>query len=99
MKIADFGLSRTIGCVSTSVFGTLVGSRRWIAPEVFTSEPNSVNKTGFAKESDVFSCGMILHYILSGGKHPFSPKDCRNKNALQVSHETETNIMNCNMCG
>ena len=100
LKIADFGLSCTIGSVSTtSVFGTLVGSRCWMAPEVFTSVPNSVDKTPFAEESDVFSCGMILHYILSGGKHPFSPKHCTNKNALQISHETETNIMNSNMCG
>ena len=99
LKIADFGLSRTIDSVSTSVFGTLVGSRCWMAPEVLTSEPNSVDKTRFAKESDVFSCGMILHYILSGEKHPFRPKHCTNKNALQVSHKIETNIMNGNMCG
>ena len=100
LKIAGFGLSCTIGSVSTtSVFGTLVGSRCWMAPEVFTTVPNSVDKTPFAEESDVFSCGMILHYILSGGKHPFSPKHCTNKNALQISHETETNIMNSNMCG
>ena len=100
LKIADFGLSRTIDSVSTtSVFGALVGSRCWMAPEVFTSVPNSVDKTSFAKESDVFSCGMILHYILSGGKHPFSPKDCTNENALQVSHVTETNIMSGNMNG
>ena len=98
LKIADFGLSRTIDSVSTSVFGTLAGSRCWMAPEVFTV-PNSVDKTRFAKESDVFSCGIILHYILSGGKHPFSPKDCTNKNAVQVSLETETNIMNGNMNG
>ena len=69
-----------------------------MAPEVFTV-PSSVDKTRFAKESDVFSCEIILHYILSGGKHPFSPKDCTNKNAVQVSLETETNIMNGNMNG
>ena len=81
--LEDCRLWSEFGSVSTSsVFGTLVGSRCWMAPEVFTSVPNSVDKTPFAEESDVFSCGMILHYILSGGKHPFSPKDCTNENAL-----------------
>ena len=99
LKIADFGLSHNIGSVSTSVFGTLVGSRGWMAPEVLTSEPISVVNIRFVKKSDVFSCGMILHYILSGAKHPFSSNDCTNKNTWQVSRETETNIMNSNMCG
>ena len=99
LKIADFGLSRAIDNVCTTVYGTHVGTRCWIAPEVLTSKPNSLDKDRFATESDVFSCGMILHYILSGRKHPFSPNDCTNKNPLQVSHETDANIMNGKMDG
>ena len=99
LKIADFGLSRPIDNVGTTVYGTLAGTRRWIAPEVLTSKPNSLDKDRFATESDVFSCGMILHYIHSGGKHPFSPNDFTNMNSLQVSHETEANIMNGKMDG
>ena len=99
LKIADFGLSRAIDNVCTTVYGTHVGTRCWIAPEVLTSKPNSLDKDRFATESDVFSCGMILYYIHSGGKHPFSPNDYTNKNSLQVSHETEANIMNGKMDG
>ena len=99
LKIADFGLSRTIDSECTTVYGTIAGTRCWIAPEVLKSKPNSIDKNRFATESDVFSCGMLLHYILSGRKHPFSPTDCANKNSLQVSHETDTNIMNGKMDG
>ena len=91
LKIADFGLSRTIDSECTTVYGTIAGTRCWIAPEVLKSKPNSIDKNRFATESDVFSCGMLLHYILSGRKHPFSPTDCANKNSLQVSNETDTN--------
>ena len=99
LKIADFGLSRTIDSECTTVYGTIAGTRCWIAPEVLKSKPNSIDKNRFATESDVFSCGMLLHYILSGRKHPFSPTDCANKNSLQVSNETDTNIMNGKMDG
>ena len=99
LKIGDFGLSRAIDSECTTVYGTIAGTRCWIAPEVLKSKPNSVDKDRFAPESDVFLCGMLLHYILSTQKHPFSPTDCMNKSTLQVSHETEANVMNGKMDG
>jgi hypothetical protein len=47
--------------------------------------------------SDIFLCGILLHYILSGKKHPFNPTDYAIKSELQVSSETEVNIMNDKM--
>jgi serine/threonine protein kinase/ankyrin repeat protein len=99
LKIADFGLSLVINSASTTVYGTVAGTRCWIAPEVFTSKPDSVDKDRFARASDMFSCGLLLHYILSGQKHPFSPTDYVSKNALQVCNETEANIMKGTMEG
>ena len=89
LKIADFGLSRIAHSKSTTVYRTHAGTRCWMAPELLTRRMNS-----FQPDSDIFSCGMLLHYILSGQKHPFSPTDCDNKTELQVCHETEGNIMN-----
>ena len=97
LKIADFGLSRIIDSVSTTVYGTVAGTRCWIAPEVLTSKPDNVDKSRFVPASDMFSCGILLYYILSGQKHPFIPTDYANKSELQVSSETEVNIMNGTM--
>ena len=94
LKIADFGLSRIIDTVATTVYGTLAGTRCWIAPEVLTSKTNKVDKDRFEPASDMFSCGLLLHYILSGQKHPFHPTDCAKKSELQVTNETEVNLMN-----
>ncbi|XP_031569191.1 uncharacterized protein LOC116303744 isoform X2 [Actinia tenebrosa] len=80
LKIADFGLSRRINSSATTVYGTNTGTRCWMAPEVLMSTPNH------SKASDMFSCGLVLHYILSIQKHPFS------KNNSQMPHEIETNM-------
>ena len=90
LKIADFGLSRAI---DNTVFSTISGTRCWMAPEVFKPKPDSVGKNHYVTESDVFSCGLLVHYILSGKKHPFSP-------TLQLSQETvEDNVKNGKMEG
>ena len=93
MKIADFGLSRIIDSVSTTVYGTVASTRCWIAPEVLTSKTDSVDKNRFELASDMFSCGILLYYFLSGQKHPFNPTDYASKSELQISRETEVNIM------
>ena len=99
LKIADFGLSRTVDSECTTVYGTVAGTRCWIAPEVLKSTKHGVDPISFAQAADVFSCGILLHYILSARKHPFNPTDYANKNELQVSHETEANIMSGKMDG
>uniref|UniRef100_A0A6P8H802 Myosin light chain kinase A-like n=1 Tax=Actinia tenebrosa TaxID=6105 RepID=A0A6P8H802_ACTTE len=82
LKIADFGLSRRIDSSATTVYGTNAGTRCWMAPEVLMDTPNH------SKASDMFSCGLVLHYILSVQKHPYS------KNNSQKPHQIETNMTN-----
>jgi serine/threonine protein kinase len=94
LKIADFGLSRKDGSEGSTVYGSHAGTRCWIAPEVLTLKTNSVDKDCFGPASDVFSCGMIIHYIFSPLKHPFSPTD-----KMGLCHEIETNIVQDRMEG
>ena len=72
MKIADFGLSKILQTTqhfgsSDTVMHSMVGTKCWKAPELFTNE--SLSK--YSKESDIFSCGLLFHYSLAKGKHPF----------------------------
>jgi serine/threonine protein kinase len=92
LKIADFGLSRRIDNTATTVYGTNAGTRCWIAPEVLKSPKDH------SKSSDVFACGLVLHYILSVKRHPFAPDDRANKSISQIT-ETENNIMGDKMEG
>jgi serine/threonine protein kinase len=65
IKIVDLGLSRIVGN-KTKVYDTF-GTLAYVAPEV-------VHKTGYNKEVDIWSLGIIIYYVLSG-KLPF--EDCR----------------------
>ena len=42
------------------------GTRCWMAPELV-----SMKTTGHTQQSDVFSLGLVLHYLFTLGKHPF----------------------------
>ena len=99
LKFADLGFSRTIYSECTRRCGAIADTRCWIAPEVLKSKKYGADPTSFGQAADVFSCGLLLHYILSGQKHPFHPNNCANKTELQVSHETEANIMHGKMEG
>ena len=72
-KIADFGLTKNMSTFSTmtSTRGSSVamapGTRCWMAPEL-VSQKSKEHTT----ESDVFSVGLALHYLLTLGKHPFA---------------------------
>ncbi|KXJ17605.1 putative ankyrin repeat protein [Exaiptasia diaphana] len=96
LKIADFGLSRRVDVItSNTVMVTGVGTRGWIAPEVMKSTTHE-----HSTSSDVFSCGLVFHYILSkDNRHPFSPADFADKSELEIIPKTETNILNNNMEG
>jgi len=59
VKIADFGLSKSIGKgVTTS---TLCGTPAYVAPEILKGQP-------YGKEVDIWSIGVIAYLLLSG--HP-----------------------------
>ncbi|KAK3753717.1 hypothetical protein QZH41_013809, partial [Actinostola sp. cb2023] len=96
LKITDFGLSRRLDInPSFTVMSTGVGTRGWIAPEVVKG--TSTNKHSMSP--DTFSCGLLLHYILSAQKHPFNPADCSGKSIWQINTETESNLLSNSMEG
>lgn len=72
-----------------TVFHTNAGTRSWMAPELLQA-PGKVQHT---QSSDMFACGLVLHFILSGKKHPFAPKDASTRAVMDVINATERNIM------
>ena len=72
-KIADFGLTKNTSTSSmmTSTGGSGVamaaGTRCWMAPELV-----SMNSKEHTLESDIFSLGLVLHYLHTLGNHPFA---------------------------
>lgn len=68
LKIADFGLSKKLGAVQgSSVLHSNAGSRFWMAPELLLSKGHLQHTYA----SDVFACGLIMHYMLADRRHAF----------------------------
>ena len=86
-KIADFGLTKNMSAFSTmtSTRGSGVamapGTRCWMAPELVSLESRE-----HTKNSDVFSLGLVLYFLITLGKHPFTIEN------QERAHVIERNI-------
>ena len=85
-KISDFGLTKNTSSSSMmsstggSVVAMAAGSRCWMAPELVRRSREHTT------QSDVFSLGLVLHYLLTLGKHPFGTEN-------EPAHVIERNIV------
>jgi serine/threonine protein kinase len=69
IKIADFGLSAKYEHTSFTSLDQHCGTLIFMAPEVAL-------KKEYSKSVDIWSTGIILYMLLTGGSHPlFSNKD------------------------
>ena len=74
-KIADFGLTKNVSTFSTIISsrgnaaGMAPGTRCWMAPELISMESKE-----HTQQSDIFSLGLVLHYLFTLGKHPFAKR-------------------------
>ena len=89
VKISDFGLSKILHAGNGSsqrdtVMHSRAGTRCWMAPELLARKPKD-----HSKASDIFSCGVLFHYVLAKKKHPFGSYSGHSSN-LQ---EKEENII------
>ncbi|ESN90088.1 hypothetical protein HELRODRAFT_116619 [Helobdella robusta] len=80
--ISDFGLCKKLLPNKNSVSKTTgaTGTDGWIAPEMFSTNPKTMTKA-----VDVFSCGCVIHYVLSMGVHPFGDAINRQANIMKTS--------------
>ena len=63
MKISDFGISKLV-CDDDISMTTAIGTSKFMAPEMINEDKNYTEKV------DVYSFGVLIYFILSGGKLP-----------------------------
>ncbi|KAJ5072745.1 ovarian-specific serine/threonine-protein kinase lok-related [Anaeramoeba ignava] len=61
IKLTDFGYSRFVSEVENKMY-TYAGTVHYLAPEVI----QDAQRGGYSKSCDIWSCGVILYYLLSG---------------------------------
>ena len=70
VKLADFGLSHRLNeSQNTYYHATMNGTKCWRPPETLRMAPGAMNR--YKQSSDVYVSGLILYYIVTGGRHPF----------------------------
>ena len=62
-KLGDFGIAKTIEKTSG---GTKIGTYKYMAPEVYNNQPYNMT-------ADIYSLGLVLHWMLNERRSPFMP--------------------------
>ena len=62
-KLGDFGIAKTSDRTTS---GTVVGTFKYMAPEVFNNQP-------YGSSADIYSLGMVLYWLLNERRTPFLP--------------------------
>lgn len=62
-KLGDFGVSKT---VEKTMGGTIIGTYRYMAPEVYNYQPYGVG-------ADIYSLGLVLYWLMNERRMPFLP--------------------------
>ena len=84
MKLSDFGISRVMNENETRVLTVASGTQGWMAAEVI----DIISKGGkgdYRRKSDVQVAGMLAHFILTKGEHPFGSFHDRMTNILKAN--------------
>ena len=62
-KLGDFGIAKTM---EHTTGGTKVGTYKYMAPEVYNNQP-------YNQTADIYSLGLVLHWMLNERRSPFMP--------------------------
>nr|XP_043877670.1 probable WRKY transcription factor 19 isoform X2 [Solea senegalensis] len=69
-RLADFGISRRLTKGQTTYRTRSAGTEGWMATETLKDEDED-NDVRYKWSTDIQVAGMLIYYILSGGRHPF----------------------------
>lgn len=71
-RLSDFGLAAFVE--SESELTDIVGTPNYVAPEVLERDANN-ERVGYGSPVDVWASGIVMHWMLTGGKLPFDGED------------------------
>jgi serine/threonine protein kinase len=76
IKLADFGLSRSVNQRGTCTLSGIKGTMNWFAPELLRNlEKVEANFERGTLKSDVFALALVFGFILLKGKHLYGANE------------------------
>ena len=96
--IADLGLSKQMEDASKQTFtttaGRAAGTVGWRAPEVLQNlgATTTISKKKLSIKLDIFPGGVIIHFVMTGGKHPFG-EDLIRRDANIIDNKFDLSVL------
>jgi serine/threonine protein kinase len=90
LKLSDFGLCKSISTRDTCSMSGTKGTLLWMAPEMRGND--EIRKRSSASMSDIFPCGCVFFFLLTGGKHPFGDLNDHGHIHLNILKGEPTNL-------
>ncbi len=90
LKLSDFGLCKSISTRDTCSMSGTKGTLLWMAPEMRGND--EIRKRSSASMSDIFPCGCVFFFLLTGGKHPFGDLNDHDQIRLNIRKGEPINI-------
>lgn len=72
-RLSDFGLAAFF--TPDSKLTDIVGTPNYVAPEVVSRDFENNERVGYGPAVDVWAAGILMHWMLTGGKLPFDGAD------------------------
>ena len=98
-KVGDFGSSKRMEAVHSTLMPDEVGTISYMAPEIFAGRP-------YNNTVDIYSLGLVLYQLLNSGRMPFLPADGRyNEQEIDAANyrrlhgEELPSLAGTNVCG
>ncbi len=87
-KLGDFSIACEITTFKEKPFQA--GTSKYFSPEVY-------EKTGYSGKEDMYSLGISMYYILSGGKYPydFEKAETRTADSVYIANELIPKELQC----
>ncbi|KAI0211220.1 Serine/threonine-protein kinase/endoribonuclease IRE2 [Lamellibrachia satsuma] len=91
LKLADFGISRSLADGQTAAFTNVAGTQTWQAAELIRQGTGIFD---YRRSTDIQVCGMVAYYIKSRGKHPFAARTPHDIETKILANETDLSALN-----
>ncbi|XP_072550278.1 serine/threonine-protein kinase/endoribonuclease ire-1-like [Salminus brasiliensis] len=92
-RLADFGLSRRLNSGASTKYTSKAGTPGWEAAEILADENENDGKCRYKKSTDIQVAGMLVHYILSDGFHPFGRSALVLANIVMGKYSLHQNVL------
>ncbi|KAL2095973.1 hypothetical protein ACEWY4_008121 [Coilia grayii] len=88
VRLADFGISRTLDPDQTTVETDRAGTKCWEATEILKSSEEG-HRPRYKRSTDIQVAGMLVYYMLSDGNHPFGDRSRYETNIVDGKYSLE----------